>query len=218
MAIPTIIIPAILATNKEDFQKDLSNLLNSKNLSTGWVHIDFLDNIFVPNKSITPEDIEEIDFGNLKKEAHLMVKKPAEWIKKLKNFSRIIIHVETATKEDIFTIKESGIEVGLAINPETPLDKLDPFIKYIDTILVMGVHPGFQGQSFIPETLNKIREIKNKYPASRQGGNIKIEVDGAVKDTNAKDIVDSGCDILISGSFLINGNPDENLARLTKTL
>lgn len=206
-----IIIPAILARTIQDFQKDLSNLLNSKNLSSGWVHVDFMDNIFVPNQSIKPEDLAGVDFGNLKKEAHLMVKNPKDWIEKLKNFSRIIIHVETATEKDIEFIKQSGAEVGLAINPETPLEKLDPFIKNIDTILVMGVHPGFQGQSFILQTLDKIREIKKNW-------DVKIEVDGAVKDTNAKEIIQAGANILISGSFLINGNPDQNLSKLIKAI
>lgn len=208
----TTIIPAILAKTKEDFQKDLSNLLNSKNLSSGWVHIDFMDNIFVPNKSIEPEDITDIDFGNLKKEAHLMVKEPASWIKRLidQQFARIIIHVEIATKEDIELIKQQGVEVGLAINPETPIEKLDPFTDDIDTILVMGVHPGFQGQTFIPDTLDRIRQL------ALQG--LALEVDGAVKDINAKEIVEAGADILISGSFLIQGNPDENLKKIKKSL
>ncbi len=207
-----VIIPAILAKTKEDFQKDLQKLLNSKTLSSGWVHLDFMDNIFVLNQSINPDDLERVDFGNLKKEAHLMVKNPKDWIEKLitQRFQRIIIHVEIATDNNINKIKESGIEAGLAINPETPIETLTPFVNNIDTILVMGVHPGFQGQSFIPDTLDRIKKLASK--------GVPLEVDGAVKDTNAKEIVEAGADILISGSFLIKGNPDENLARLKNAL
>ena len=90
------IIPAILSKTKEDFQQDLRKIINSKKLSRGWVHVDFMDNQLVPNQSILPEDLEGVNFGNLKKEAHLMVKKPASWIKKLLDlgFERIIIHLE----------------------------------------------------------------------------------------------------------------------------
>lgn len=216
MAIPTI-IPAILARTINDFQKDLQNLLNSKNLSNGWVHVDFMDNIFVPNKSITVDDLKDIDFGKLKKEAHLMVKEPLEWIKKLitQKFSRIIIHIENdISQNDINLIKKSGAEAGLAINPETPIEKLAPFIKNINIILVMGVHPGFQGQSFIPQTLDRIKRLASQGQALQPA----IEVDGAVKDINAREILESGADILISGSFLIKGNPDQNLDKLIQAI
>jgi len=210
------IIPAILSKTIEDFKNDLSKLLNSKNLNSGWVHVDFMDNVFVPNKSIAPDDLQNIDFRALKKEAHLMVRKPAEWIKKLiqLGFPRIIIHVEAEgdLKQNISLIKQSGAKAVLAINPDTPISKLEPFSSGIDGILVMGVVPGFQGQEFIPETLNKIKEIKSR------GWPVKIEVDGAVKDRNVKDIVDSGADILILGSFLIKGDPDYNLETLLKSL
>ncbi|MBU1031975.1 ribulose-phosphate 3-epimerase [Patescibacteria group bacterium] len=216
MAIPIIIIPAILSKTIDDFQKDLDKLLNSKKLNTGWVHVDFMDNILVPNKSITVDDLKEVNFGKLKKEAHLMVKNPEKWITKLQtlNFQRIIIHREAKgnIKDYINLIKQNGIQAGLAINPSTAVEALAPYAGLVDVILVMGVNPGFQGQSFILQTLDKIKEIKTK------GWPVKIEVDGAVKDTNAKEIVESGADILASGSYLLNGDPDQNLARLLDNL
>lgn len=208
------IIPAILSKNIEDFNRDLDKLKNSRNLSSGWVHIDFMDNQLAPNQSILPEDLQNIDFGNLKKEAHLMVKNPARWIIKLLDlgFERIIIHLEAAGNiaEYIKLIKNA--EVVLAINPETPIERLSEFIPTIDRVLVMGVNPGFQGQLFIPETVDKVKKIKS------QNWGAKIEVDGAVKDWNAKSIALSGADTLISGSYLIQGNPDENLANLRKAI
>lgn len=212
---PDEIIPAILSKTIEDFKNDLGKLLNSKNLNSGWVHVDFMDNIFVPNLSITPDDLSVIDFKALKKEAHLMVKEPQEWIKKLLKlgFKRIIIHIES--EGDItgcIDLIKQGAKAVLAINPDTPVSKLEPFTEKIDGILVMGVVPGFQGQSFIPETLNKIKEIRSK------GWSLEIEVDGAVKDWNAKDIVESGADVLILGSFLIKGDPDQNLGALLESL
>lgn len=216
MKMPEEIIPAILSKTVEDFQNDLNKLLNSKNLNSGWVHVDLMDNILAPNLSIKPDDLFGIDFKLLKKEVHLMVNEPEEWIKKMikLGFARIIIHVEAEgdIAGYISLIRESGAKAVLAINPPTSATKLTPFGEMVDAILVMGVNPGFQGQSFIPETLNKIKEIKSK------GWPVKIEVDGAVKDWNARDIVESGADTIILGSFLIQGNPDQNLAALMRAL
>lgn len=216
MIIPDKIIPAILSKNPEAFQKDLSKLLNSKNLNSGWLHVDFMDNIFVPNLSVTPEDLSGIGFGLLKKEAHLMVAEPQEWIPKLikDGYKRIIIHVEIEGNihDYISEIKAAGCEAVLAINPHTPISKIEPYAGEIDGILVMGVVPGFQGQEFIPETLDKIKEIRTK------GWSLQISVDGAVKDWNAKNMMESGADILIVGSFLIKGDPDSNLSAIMRAL
>lgn len=217
MKMPDEIIPAILSKTVENFQNDLSKLLNSKNLNSGWIHVDFMDNEFVPNLSITPDDLQNIDFKSLKKEAHLMVRKPQEWIKKLlkSDYKRIIIHIEIDDgniAQYISLIRQSGAKAILAINPNTSVSRLEPFAQMIDGILVMGVVPGFQGQEFIPETLNRIKEIRSK------GWSLKISVDGAVKDLNARDIIDHGADTLILGSYLIKGDPDQNLAALLESL
>ncbi|HCE31154.1 TPA: hypothetical protein DEQ89_04030 [Candidatus Daviesbacteria bacterium] len=214
--IPEEIIPAILSKNIEDFKVDLNKLLSSKTLNSGWVHVDFMDNILVPNKSINPDDLANMDFGALKKEAHLMVKQPKSWIKRCLElgFARIIIHIEA--DEDIAgyieLIKRGVAESVLAINPDTDIKALEPYSQIVDRVLVMGVTPGFQGQPFVPETIHKIREIKSK------GWPVKISVDGAVKDTNAGEILEAGADSLILGSFLMKGDPDENLAQLLKVL
>ena len=206
------IIPAILSQTIEQFQEDLQKLINSKNLSSGWVHVDFMDNQLVPNQSILPEDLIGVNFGNLKKEAHLMVKNPLNWVKKLLKlgFERIIVHLEAAgaIKTYLKLIRDHGAMAVLAINLETKVEKLNEFVSLLDGVLVMGVHPGFQGQSFVPGTIDKIAKIKSRnWP-------VIIEVDGAVKDWNTRQLIQAGADILIVGSFLVNGNPDENLEKL----
>lgn len=206
------IVPAILSKTIQDFQTDISKLKNSKNLCNGWVHIDFMDNEFVPDQSINPEDLEGIDFGSLKKEAHLMVKYPKTWIEKLINlgFERIIIHFEAEgdLREYIELIKSGGAETVIALKHESDLDQLEPFADSIDRVLLMGVVPGFQGQPFIPGVIGKIKQLKLKnWP-------VKIEVDGAVRDTNARQLVEAGVDCLIVGSFLIKENPDLALEKL----
>lgn len=214
--IPEEIIPAILSKNIEEFQGELNKLLNSQNLNSGWVHVDFMDNIFVPNMSMVPDELSGIDFKSLKKEAHLMVKDPESWIEKLLElgFERIIIHIEAEGDMAgyIKQIKGAGAESVLAINPDTSIESLTPYVQIADRILVMGVVPGFQGQPFVPEAIDRIKEIKSK------GWPVKILVDGAVKDTNAKEILDAGADSIILGSFLMKGDPDENLAKLKASL
>ena len=145
-----------------------------------------------------------------------MVSHPLEWIDDLirSGFERIIFHIEAADDREnvIEYIKSKGLEVGLAINNETDIEKLQPFIDKINVVLVMTIVPGFQGHPFIPEALVKVRNMKSmNWP-------VRIGVDGAVKDTDAKDIVASGVDFMIVGSYLLDGDIDENLENLWEAL
>lgn len=208
------IIPAVLATTQEEYQQDMAKLASCKSLQNDWVHIDFADNIFVQNETIKPEVIQNYP-TNLRKEAHLMVVHPQEWVERLvrAGFKRIIFHIETEDNihECIDSIKDKGLEVGLAIKNETPIGKLEPFIDKIDIVLVMTIIPGFQGQPFIPESLDKVKEIKSKWT-------VRIGVDGHVNDETAKEIVDAGVDFVIVGSYLLEGDIDENLEALWEIL
>lgn len=208
------IIPAVLATSEGQYQEDILKLSSSGFLEEGWVHIDFADNKFVQNKTVKPDVILKFP-ANFRKEAHLMVARPMEWIDGLveAGFERIIIHIEAEDVDKcIEYIKTKGLEVGLAINNETPIEKLQPFVDKIDVVLVMTIKPGFQGQSFIQRALNKVRDIKSKnWP-------VRVGVDGAVKDDNIKEIVDAGVDFVIVGSYLLEGELDENLEILWETI
>lgn len=211
----TEIVPAILDKTAEDFRKHIEQLKASQGFQEGWVHIDFADNKFVPNQTIEPEVISEYP-TDLKKEAHLMVDHPLEWIEKLKDagFDRVVFHFESQDKpeEVVNAVKKAGMEVGIALKPDTSIDSLETLKDKIDQVLVMGIVPGFQGQPFIPETLDKIKNLKSKnWP-------IKISTDGAVRDTNAKSLIDAGVDQLVCGSFLLQGNIDENLEKLWEAI
>lgn len=209
------IIPAILATSEEQYQSDIGKLSSSGSFRNDWVHIDFADNKFVQNQTIKPEIIQKFPI-NFRKEAHLMVAHPGDWIDKLVDvgFERIIFHIEAAddTNDCIGYIMNKGLEVGLAMNNETPIEKLEPFVDKIDVVLVMTIVPGFQGQPFIPEALDKVRQIKARnWP-------VRVGVDGAVKDTNAREIVEAGVDFMTVGSYLLQGDVDENLENLWEAL
>lgn len=205
------IIPAILAKTPESYKTDIEKLNSSVSFQEGWVHIDFMDNKFVPNQSIDPEIVAK-NPTPLKKEAHLMVEKPLSWVDKMvqNKFDRVIIHVEsdneTSLKEAITKLKENKIEVGIAINPETSTDSLKPYLKEIDLILVMGVTPGFQGQPFNDGTFKRVKKLSGIFDL--------VSVDGGVKDTNTRDLVENGAKILVSGSFIMKGDVDEQVEKI----
>lgn len=208
------IIPAILATKEEDFKRDIFRYKNAESFKNGWVHIDFMDNIFVPNESIGPSVVANYSIS-LHKEAHLMVANPKDWIDGLikSGIERVIIHVESENiKEAINYAKQRGLEVGLALKNETPLEELEQFISEIDVVILMGVVPGLQGQPFIPGVIDKMKELKFK------NWFVKAGIDGAVKNSNIKDIISAGVDFVIVGSYLLQGDPDENLEILWETI
>lgn len=205
------ILPAVLGKTEEQYKADINKLSACEALKGNWVHIDFADNKFVPNETIGPEESSKIS-TTFQKEAHLMVAHPKEWVDKLveAGFKRIIFHIEAEDdiKKVIDYIRSKGLEVGLAIKMDTPLEKLEPFVDKIDVVMVMSIIPGFQGQPFILESLERIRQIKSK------GWKVKVAVDGSVRDENAKQLVEAGIDYLTVGSFLLKGDIDENLERL----
>ena len=208
------IIPSILATSPEQYQKDFYKLSKCEGLKMGWVHIDFADNIFVQNETVKVDTVEKFP-ADFKKEAHLMVSEPKAWIDDLINagFERIIVHVEIEGVAQVINyIKSKGIEAGIAIKNETAIEKLEVFKGKIDTILIMSIVAGFQGQPFIPQVLEKVRQLKS------MGGYARIGVDGAVRDKNIREIADSGADFVIVGSYLLQGDTDENLENLWEVI
>lgn len=209
------IIPTVLAISEKQYQEDIMRFAVVDSLKGGWVHLDFMDNKFVPNQGIKPLVTSKCTIP-FKKEAHLMVQHPKDWLEELVqgDFKRVFFHLESDDDvgECINNIKDQGLEVGLVLNNETPLENLEPFISKIDTVLLMSVVPGFQGQPFIEGVLDKIKDFKSRK------WTVRIGVDGAVKNTNIKQLVDAGVDYVIVGSYLLRGDIDENLESLWEAL
>lgn len=209
------IVPAVLDKTPEEFKAHIDQIKNSESFQEGWIHIDFADGEFVPNTLVGVDVVAQNNIP-LHKEAHLMVAHPLEWIDDLRKagFERVIFHYES--KDDIAEcikkIKQAGMEVGIALNPDTPIEKLEPFSHEINLVLMMAITPGFQGQPFNPIALDKIRELKEK------NWSVTIAVDGSVRDTTIGDLVDAGAEQLSVGSFLLKGNIDENLEKLWEAL
>ena len=184
------------SNNREDSIKKLNDT------TCDYIHIDVMDNKFVPNYQFPIEEINKIIPLSTKKiDIHLMVEKPLTYINKINNsnIEYITIHYEINDNIDniLQTIKNKGYKAGLAIKPKTKIDEVKEYLNKIDMLLIMSVEPGFGGQSFIPNTINKINELK------QLNKDLTVEVDGGINDKTIKQIYDIS-DIAVVGSYIIN--------------
>ena len=202
-------ISASFLSIKEDLKNNIKKLDNS---NIDYLHLDIMDNIFVPNITWNIEEIKDIlDDTKSKKDVHLMVK---DVIKYIDDYSKlnpefITFHFEAATNvlDIINYIKKKNIKVGLSIKPNTKVEEILKYLSFIDLVLVMSVEPGFGGQAFIPNSINKIEEL---YDIRKNNDyNYVIEVDGGINSSNIKYL--DKCDIVVVGSFITN-NSDYNKA------
>lgn len=207
------IIPSVLATTEEEYRR----VLKIASSLGEWVHIDIVDGQFSENETVSLSIIKKYKTKS-KKEAHLMVTQPSIYLEPLieSGFKKIILPFETEENlaNLIGEIKSKQCLVGLSLNPETSIKEIDSFLEKVDYVLLLSVHPGFSGQEFIPETLKKLEDLVLRLPAG-----VQIEVDGGVDETNAKQISDSGVDILVIGSRLVNSeNPKTQLETVQRSM
>lgn len=200
-----IIAPSILSADFACLGQDVQNVLDA---GADIVHFDVMDNHYVPNLSFGPMICDALRKYGIKADidVHLMVQPVDTMIQAFAKAgaSMISFHPEATMHLDrsIQLIKDSGCKAGLALNPGTPLHVLDCVLEKIDYVLLMSVNPGFGGQSFIPNTLAKITELKNIIDAKEL--NIRIEVDGGIKADNIKSIWQAGADMFVAGSAIFN--------------
>lgn len=175
------------------------------NTKADFIHVDIMDGKFVENKTWTISEVKKIaSYSHLPLDVHLMVENPSKYIEDyaLLNTSYITFHYEAVKDIDktINEIKNYGLKVGIAINPETDEKVLYPYLTKIDQVLVMSVHPGKSGQSFIDNTPNKIENLKQEI--INQNAKTIISVDGGINDETGKLCVDKGVDMLVSASYI----------------
>ena len=215
-----VIAPSILSADFARLGEDTARVLAA---GGDWVHFDVMDNHYVPNLSIGPMVLSSLrDYGiTAPIDVHLMIKPVDELVPAFAKAgaSRISFHPEASEHIDrtIGLIHESGCKVGLVFNPATPLSYLDYVMDKLDLILLMSVNPGFGGQKFIPGTLRKIREVRQRIDAS--GREIRLEVDGGVTADNIGAIAAAGADTFVAGSAIFN-TPDyaEVISRMRKAI
>lgn len=202
------IAPSILSANFAKLGQEVNDVIAS---GTDIIHFDVMDNHYVPNLTIGPLVCESLrPVTNAFIDVHLMVK-PVDRI--IPDFAKaganmITFHPEASEHLDrtLALIKESGCKAGLVFNPATSLSYLDHVMDKLDMILLMSVNPGFGGQKFIPETLNKIRAVRQRIDAS--GRDIWLEVDGGVKVDNIAEIARAGADTFVAGSAIFGAAKD----------
>ena len=203
---------------------DFSNLRNEiKRLQTGGadlIHVDVMDGHFVPNLTIGPPVIRALrKYTKVPFDVHLMISPVHKYIKDyaLAGADIITIHPETTKNlnSSIKLIKKLKKKVGLSLNPNTKIDVIKKYLKSIDLVLIMSVHPGFGGQKFIVKTLDKIKKLSKIKNEKRL--KFDIEVDGGINFQNSKDVIKAGANILVSGTTIFkdnNGNIKKNIKRL----
>lgn len=202
------VVPAILTDDPSALEK----MVRQAESFTDYVQVDIMDGHFVPSRSVTWEQIAGLSI-KLKWEAHLMVAHPekhGEGFKKA-GASKIVFHHEAAASphEVIAQIRDLGLDVGLAINPETPVSATAPYINEVDSVLLLTVTPGFYGSKFIPEVMDKVAELRSIRPG------IEIGVDGGIKESNISEIASTGVDYICVGSAVfLQPDPAESYRRL----
>jgi len=201
------IVPSILAEKPEDF------LLRIKQAEsfTDYVQIDLMDGVFVPSKSFPPGEINLLATA-LSFELHLMCEDPASLMKLVDNrrLKKVIYHIEAVADHLAFIngMKTRGLEVGLAVKPETGIEKFKDIVEYLDTLLFMTVDPGRYGSPFKPEVLVKVAESKKLFPG------VTISVDGGISLDNLHFLIDAGVDYACVGSRIFLAGMPENNYRL----
>lgn len=202
----TIISPSLLSANFLDLRKDVEMINGSE---ADWLHIDVMDGVFVPNISYGFPIMNAV--GKICKkplDVHLMIVRPENYIKQVADSGAFMmnVHYEACTHlhRTVQAIHDAGMKAGVTLNPSTPVCMLEDIICDVDMALLMGVNPGFGGQKFIENTINKVKTLRQIIDS--KGSKALIQVDGGVQADTAPRLVEAGADVLVSGSYVFKAS------------
>ena len=210
-----IVSPSLLSADFLHLSKDIEMVNQSQ---ADWFHLDIMDGVFVPNISYGLPVVSQIKkLATKPLDVHLMIVQPERYVEAFHKAGADIltVHYEACTHlhRTIQQIKAAGMKAGVSLNPHTPVMLLEDVIRDIDVVLLMSVNPGFGGQSFIEQTINKV--IKLKKLITDSNANTLIEIDGGVNFETGKRLVEAGADALVAGSFVFNSpDPEGNIKGL----
>ena len=210
-----IVSPSLLSADFPHLSKDIEMVNRSQ---ADWFHLDIMDGVFVPNISYGLPVVSQIKKMATKPlDVHLMIVQPERYVEAFHKAGADIltVHYETCTHlhRTIQQIKAQGMKAGVSLNPHTPVSLLEDVIEDIDVVLLMSVNPGFGGQSFIEQTINKVDKLKKLIMESNS--HTLIEIDGGVNFETGKRLVNAGADALVAGSFVFNSpDPEANIKGL----
>ena len=205
-----ILAPSLLAADFKNLDRELTLIQEN---GAEYLHFDVMDGMFVPSISFGMPVLQSIKpITKIVCDAHLMVQEPIRYVEAFAKAGADLITVHVEACEDIHAtiakIKECGCKVGVSICPETPVSAVEDLLEKIDMVLIMSVHPGFGGQKFIPESLEKIAAVRAMI--NEKGLNVDVQVDGGIYTHNVEDVVKAGANIIVAGSAVFNGDVAQN--------
>mgnify|MGYP005914587745 FL=1 len=212
------ISPSILAA---DFKVLGQEMKKTEENGAAYIHFDVMDGMFVPSISFGMPVLASIhDATEQFMDAHLMVQEPIRYVEAFQKAGADYVTVHLEACEDVKTtldkIHACGMKAGLAVNPETDVKELVPYLEDVEMILIMSVHPGFGGQKFIPESLDKIREVRAML--NEKNLETDIQVDGGIYVENVREVLDAGANVIVAGSAVFRGDAGENTAKFMEIL